>query len=353
MARNDFPLAYSVTAELVPLFKEELQHCKVKPGETVVLFSDPMTNPHYPAAFMGAAKDLGAYVFELRVPFLTQTTRTIVESEHEDIVPPNGPLEAMKAADMVIDMSTVGWLYTEVHNEVLRSGTRVLMVNNSPEILRRMMPCDELRNRVLAGAKVMEQGRRLRWTTPAGTDLTFDKSGRKAVTQYGVADVPGRWDHWPGGLVGCAPIEGSAEGVVVLDIGDIILRLNRYVSEPIRCEFEQGRIVRIKGGVDAFLFKEYMDAWKDEKAYIPAHVGWGCEHRALWMQLALPGYGGHMDAESFYGDVTLGLGSNFLDLMGGKNRTHAHMDVCTRNGSFWVDDLQILKDGRIVAEGLA
>ncbi|MBW1962941.1 MAG: hypothetical protein JRJ04_15975 [Deltaproteobacteria bacterium] len=352
MAGNEFPVGFGLTAELVPLFKEELVHCKVQPGETVVLFSDSITNPHYPAAFLGAAKDLGAYVFELRVPFFTEKTRKIVRAASDNIIPPKGPLEAMKAADIVIDMSTVGWLYTNVHNEVLKSGTRTLMVSQPPEVLRRLKPDEAVKRRTLAAAEVLQRGKKLRLTSPAGTDLTFDKTGRKAMAQYGVSDIAGRWDHWPSGQVACAPIEGSAEGLLVIDVGDVILRINRYVSKPIRCEFNNGKISKIEGAVEAFLLREYMAAWEDDKAYIPAHVGWGTEHRAVWTELALPGRGGTMDAESYYGDILLGMGANYFIGLGGENVTQAHIDFCLRNCNFWVDDLQVIKEGNIVVNEL-
>ena len=353
MARNDFPLAYELTAELVPLFMQELKECNLQPGETVALMCDSRTNPHYPAAFLGAAQALGAYVFEVRVPFFTASTRRLVRAASDDVIPPRGPLEAMKAADLVIDMSTVGWLYTNVHNEILASGTRTLMVNNPPEILRRLLPSAEVRRRTLAGAAFLQKASKLRLTSSAGTDLTLRKEGRKGIFQYGASDIPGRWDHWPSGQVACAPIEGSAEGILVLDVGDYVLRIERYVSEPIRCEFRDGKMTNLKGGgIEGYLIREYMNTWNDEKAFIPAHVGWGCEDRAIWIESALPGPGGGMDAESFYGDILFGMGANYFTGLGGANVTPAHIDFCMRNCSFWVDDIQVLDEGKIVVDEL-
>jgi 2,5-dihydroxypyridine 5,6-dioxygenase len=347
-----FPLDYAVSTELVELFKEELEACAIKAGDSILLFTDPRTNPHYPAAFFGAAKLLGAYVMEMKVPFFVPGV--VLSRQYSDaVLPPRGPLEAMKAVDLVIDMSTVGWLYTNVHNEVLRSGTRTLMVKQPEDILRRLRPDPAVKKRTLAGAKVMEAGHKLRITTAAGTDLTFDKTGRKAAAQYGASDVPGRWDHWPSGQVATAPIETSAEGRLVLNTGDIILRVERFVNEPITCEFRGGRIVSIEGGgAEGFLLREYMQQWKDDRAYIAAHVGWGTEHRAVWYEVGMPGPGGTMDAESFYGNILLGVGANHFIGLGGKNETSAHIDLCLRGCNLWVDDLQVLKEGSIVPADL-
>ena len=338
--------------ELVTLFKQELQHCKLKPEETLCILTDPRSNSDYAAAFFGAAKELGANVFQITIPFFTKEVKKVARGYSEDIIPPGGPLEAMKAADLVIDLSTVDWLYTNVHNEVLRAGTRTLMVGEPEDVLRRLLPHPDVKARCLAGVEVLSKGRKIRITTKAGTDLTFDKTGRKGMAQYGASDVPGRWDHWPSGQVACAPVEGTAEGRLVINVGDIILRLQRYVSEKVVCTFKNGRIVKIEGGIDAFLLEEYMKTWQDEKAYIPSHIGWGAEHRAIWYQLAAKEPGGLMDAESFYGDVLFGMGANHFIGLGGMNVTSAHIDFCLRECNMWVDDLQVLAEGTIVPEGL-
>jgi len=342
----------AIVGELITLFKQELQHCKLKTEETLCILTDPRSNSDYAAAFFGAAKELGSNVFQITVPFFTKKAKHVARAYSEDIIPPGGPLEAMKAADLVIDLSTVDWLYTNVHNEVLRAGTRTLMVGEPEDVLRRLLPHPDVKARCLAGVEVLSKGRKIRITTKAGTDLTFDKTGRKGMAQYGASDVPGRWDHWPSGQVACAPVEGTAEGRLVINVGDIILRLQRYVSEKVVCTFENGRIVKIEGGIDAFLLEEYMKTWQDEKAYIPSHIGWGAEHRAIWYQLAAKEPGGLMDAESFYGDVLFGMGANHFIGLGGMNVTSAHIDFCLRECNMWVDDLQVLAEGTIVPEEL-
>lgn len=350
---NRFPLSYTVAAELIPLFKSELVACDIKAGDTVALFTDPRTNPHYPAAFFGAAKELGAHVFQIVVPYMTRGTATVARAYSDDVIPSLAVLEAMKPCTLVVDMSTVGWLQTNVHNEVLKAGARTLMVKEPEEVLRRMTADPDVIRRAEAGARAIEAAKRIRVTSRAGTDLRLDKTGRPGKGRRGFSSVPGRWGHWPSGQITCAPIEGTAEGVVVVDTGDIILRLERYVEEPIRCTFDKGRIVSIEGGLDAMLLREYLGAWKDEKAYIPAHIGWGIEHRCIWYTMALRHVrGGVMDAESFYGNVLLGLGANFMGDLGGTTRTPAHIDFCMRNCDFYLDDRLIVSGGEIVAKEL-
>ena len=61
------------------------------------------------------------------------------------------------------------------------------------------------------------------------------------MTQWGYADEPGHFDHWGGGHIHTFPNEGSANGTVVIQPGDIvILPYCRYVVDPVRLEIRDG-----------------------------------------------------------------------------------------------------------------
>jgi 2,5-dihydroxypyridine 5,6-dioxygenase len=337
------PLATQLSAELTPMFVRELELCNLKEGETLLIFSDSMFNPHYAAAFRGAAMMLGAEVVHMEVPHSTDSlaSRTIVD--------------AWKAADMVIPLtSRIRWLYSDAHNEALDSGTRTLMVQEPVDILRRLFPDEAVRRRTEAGAQLLTRAESMRIASEAGTDLSLDKTGRPGIGQHGIADVPGRWDHWPSGLVACAPVEGSVEGIFVLDRGDIILNLGRHVESPVRFTLKEGRVVEIEGGTDARLLKDLFAQANDDKAYVVSHIGWGTEHRAQWHLIATRFFegGGGMDAESFYGNMQIAFGSNFGRFLGGENKVSFHLDLPTRNHSIWVDDELIVDRGVIVPEEL-
>jgi len=341
---------------MTPVFRQELVECAVQPGEAICLFTDARTNPYYPAAFFAAAKELQADCFQLKVPYMVQSTMHNPRAHAEDAVSDRGPLQAMLAADLIIDLASFGWLYTHVHNKVLQAGKRTLMVKQPDEVLRRLMPHPDIRRRTKAGAEVLTKGKRLRITHKNGTDLRFNIDGRRGKFQYGASDIPGRWDHWPSGQCAVAPVEDGTEGVMVLNPGDIVLRIEQYFMHPIQLTFKGGKLVEIGGEHGhAVMLRDQFAQWKTEKAYIPAHIGWGCDHRCNWMYLAYTADhhpAGVMDAESMYGNILFGLGSNHFIGYGGKNDTPAHIDLCIRGYNLWVDDLQVLKDGDIMPESL-
>ena len=54
------------SVDLVAMFEHELHLCRVKCGETVLVFTDPrFPHPEYPPAAFAAARSLGANVYLL------------------------------------------------------------------------------------------------------------------------------------------------------------------------------------------------------------------------------------------------------------------------------------------------
>lgn len=325
-------------------FREVLTLCKVRPSETVLIFTDPGF-PHcmYLPASLVAARSLGAKAYVM----FTQSDQGL----EDELV-----RAAWTHADMIVGMfslpSGYSWLYTDFNNDVLAAGARVLTIHEPPDRLKRMFPTEQVRRRGLAGAKLMQQAREVHIVSKVGSDLTLRKDGRKGSYQCGIADSPGRWDHWPSGMVSCAPLEDSAEGTVVIRPGDILLGSLRHATSEVRLSFEAGRVTRIEGGPDARQTDEYFERAGDEDSYRPAHVGWGTDHRADWRHVG-------MDSESYYGNVTLALGRNIFDSpaphcgMGGTNRSKTHFDICLRDTSLYLDGELVIDEGKFVLQALA
>ena len=328
------------SADLVGLFVEELRLCKVQLGEAVLIFTDPaFPHPAYPSAAFSAAKVLGADPYILTAsaedPFTSQLCRL-----------------AWRSAGLVLGMSTVprgigSWMYTATSDEALAAGARVLMVQEPVHALRRMLPDPAVVARTRAGAERMERASEMRVTSLAGSDFTLRKDGRPAHAQWGVADVPGRWDHWPSGLVACAPLEDSAEGRYVIAPGDVLLGQWRVATSETVLTLRAGRIANIEGGPDARLLEEHLASFADDGAYRLSHAGWGTDHRADWRHLG-------MDSESLLGTVMVSLGRNVFDApapfcgLGGANTSESHYDICCRHSSVWLDGEFVVDDGRLL-----
>lgn len=340
-----FPITGGVGGDLVGMVLSELRLCKVTREESVVLFTDTRTNPNYVAAFLAAGKETAGSVFEIKVPFCP-----VSDARSVDLAP---VIEILKKADLVVDLSTgsVLYHYGKGLGEILNTGTRVLQVKGAEDQLWRCFPIEDVRKRTVKGAGWLEKAEEIQVMSKAGTDLTMRKAGRPALTQYGVSDIPGRWDSWPSGFLYCAPEEESANGFLVLDRGDLLIMLGRYAHEPVRLSIKDGRIVEIEGGVDAVLLQERLEFWKDPEAFVISHIGWGTDTRAYWTEVAQRGTEeGARDARSKYGNVQIAFGANYQ--LGGKNKTLAHEDLVLRRATFKLDGRLVIEDGHIIPDEL-
>lgn len=345
---------HTAAVELVDLFVAELQRCNLTAGESLLVYGDSLTPAHRMAACLTAAEQLGAQGVQMVVP----TTAPEVQpwGPRSEDIQRGLVMQAWKSADLVVDMVTAsGQGFSQVMEEATGAGTRVLRVIEPADVLARLMPTPALKARTVAGGKIMTNGRELHITSEAGTDLKLYKNGRPGMVQYGLADIPGRWDHWPSGAVACAPLEDRGEGIFIANTGDVILPLGIYASQPVALHIQDGRIMEIAGSSkDAFLLRDWFASWDDPNAYVISHIGWGTLRGTLWhrMQLKWSEPGGLVDAEFQWGNVTIAFGSNMGHGFGGQNDSRAHIDICCLNCNFYVDGQTIVENGQIIPAAL-
>lgn len=343
-----FPSGPNAPADLVSLFRQGLRASTLADGETVVVFADTLTNPNYPAAFLAAAKDLGAEAVQVIQPAIpSDAGQGGTRARPSRLIK-----QVMAGAGLVIDVSTAGMLYSSDQAEILSTGTRILRVREPDDCLLRLFPNPAVRERSLRGGERLAAARHLRVVSPDGTDLRMEKADRRVHLQYGMADGPGRWDHWPTGMVATTAIEDTVEGKLVVGPASILFPLERYVVEPIVIRFERGLAVAIEGGADAIMMRDFL-ARGDEANRRLAHIGWGTDHRARWDILGSRGAdgGGGAEARSIYGGVLLALGEN-RDL-GGKNGAAIHMDIALRQARLELDGEPVVDSGRILDRSIA
>lgn len=326
------PLSYAATGQLVPMLRKHLELCKVHEGEHVLIHTDPGSYPHYAAAYMAAAMELGADVFQI---------------VHPSGAPEKAVVDAWVRADIVLDISSGPHAYGHIMRTAMDSGTRLMRLGVEENVMRRLFPTPDLKERVMKGQDIMTKSTKMRITSPTGTDLTFYKEGREAIGIYSVSDRPGRWDIFPSGMVCCAPEEWKGEGVLVLAPGDRMLVLNQYVHDAIYMDVKNGGIVpdSIRGGMQAGLLKRWFAQFNAEESYHIAHIGWGNEKRANWLN---PG----QENECFYANMQIAFGSNVGIFPGATTLTKSHIDFPCLNNSYWCDDTQIMADGEFLLDEL-
>lgn len=331
-------------AEIVSFFKKELELCKLKPSETMVVLTTGEIRADYAKAFLMAASQIGANAFELKLPpVINGSTGSFGITPLTDN---RVAVECLKKADLVIDLVLL--LFSKEQLELQDAGVRLLLVVEPFDVIKRMFPKESDKERVLYATNLLRNAKELRVTNKAGTDVRYQLGQYPILTEYGFADEPGRWDHLPSCFSAATSNDGGVEGIVVMDKGDIFFPFNRYLQDPIELTIIDGYVTKIEGGFDAMLMKEYIESFNDPRAYAISHIGWGLNERAQWHSLAFDDQVFGMDGRAFYGNVLFSLGPN--SELGGDNDTPCHLDLPMKNCTLYLDDKLIVKDGDIVID---
>lgn len=134
------------------------------------------------------------------------------------------------------------------------------MIIDGPDDLERLMSPPGLKAAVLEAERRLAGTKVMRIVRDAGTDLTVRCGEYPVMSPYGFAELPGRFAHWGAGMVHTFPNEGSADGLVVIQPGDIVVLLYcRYVQDEIRLSISGGFICKIEGGLDAKLMNDWLE----------------------------------------------------------------------------------------------
>ncbi|MFT4432567.1 2,5-dihydroxypyridine 5,6-dioxygenase [Caballeronia sp. 15715] len=335
--------------QLVEAWKEVLTLSRLERGHTVTILTSSSTHPQTLACALIATQSMGAIVNRLDLPPVNGEKAFSRDSlAYLGTTPLTGnraAIAALKESDLVLDLMTL--LFSPEQHDILKSGTKILLAVEPPEVLVRLMPTLADRERVLAAANKIGAAREMHVSSPAGTALLCPMGEFPAIAEYGFVDEPGRWDHWPSGFALTFPNDGAASGTIVIDRGDILLPQKRYVSEPIVLTVEKGYATKIEGGVDAALLRDYMETFNDPEGYAISHIGWGLQPRARWSTLGLYDREATigMDARAFEGNFLFSLGPN--NEGGGSRTTTCHIDIPLRNCTVRLDEEVVVVDGRV------
>lgn len=338
-------------AQLTQMFEHVLKLSRVDDTQSVAVLKSHYSDPRTVNAAMEAAQRLGAKVYAVELPAFNHPTamgRDMTAYCGDTALTGNlAAQRALEAADLIVD--TMMLLHSPEQEQILKTGTRILLAVEPAEVLARMLPNADDKRRVLAAETLLKQARSMHVRSRAGSDFHAPLGQYPAVTEYGYADEPGRWDHWPSGFLFTWPNEDSAEGTLALDVGDIILPFKNYCRERITLEIEKGFITGIHGGFEAEYLRDYLKYFNDPEVYGISHIGWGLQPRAQWTAMGLHDRndGMCMDARAFYGNFLFSTGPNTE--VGGKRKTPCHLDIPLRNCDIYLDDQAVVMAGDVVA----
>src|ERR1700712_2352025 len=340
-------LADRIEAERIDAFCEIFERCAVKPGDTAAILSETQSRTLNVHLAELALLRMGARPFHIVVPTPRNREAVPIRSTGASVaIQRLGPVvAALQQAGFVVDCTIEGLMHAAETPEILKAGARILVISNEhPEALERMVPDSGLEKRVRAAAKMLRGTKRMRVTSAAGTDLDVDMIGASTVGVWGWTDRPGTLAHWPGGIVVSFPKSKTINGTVGMDAGDINLTFKRYLTSPVRMLFRDDYLTELTGeGADAEMMKRYLAAWGDREAYAVSHVGWGMNPNARYEALAM------YDQRDTNGTEIRAVAGNFLFSTGANEfagrYTAGHFDLPVMNTTITVDNTVVVRDG--------
>jgi 2,5-dihydroxypyridine 5,6-dioxygenase len=336
-----------IEGKWIDAFCELFERCAVRAGDTAAILSETQSRALNVHLAELALLRLGARPFHVVVP--TPRNRHPVPVRSTGASEALGKLApvvgALGAAGFVVDCTIEGLMHAPETPAILKAGARIQVISNEhPEALERMMPDSALEKIVRAAAKMLRAAKRMRVTSPAGTDLNVDMAGASTVGVWGWTEKPGTLAHWPGGLVVSFPKSGTVNGTLVLDRGDINLTFKRYLEAPVRLALQADYVTRIEGkGADAEMMRAYLAAWGEREAYAVSHVGFGLNRKARSEALAM------YDRRDTNGTELRAVAGNFLFSTGANEfagrYTAGHFDIPVMGTTIVVDDVEVVRAG--------
>ncbi len=255
--------------------------------------------------------------------------------------PPKEIAELMQKFDVVFCPTTKSLTHTNARRAASANGVRVATFPGITEnVMIRGMNADykKIAKLSIKLVNILEQGKKIRVTAPAGTDISFSIEGRKAIASKGLFHKKGESGNLPTGETFLAPVEGTANGVFVVD--GSMAGLGLIKNANIKIEVENGYATKITGGVLAKKLTQQLDAVGKDARNI-AEFGIGTNDSAKLSGVLL-------EDEKVMGTIHIALGNNVS--MGGSVNVPLHLDGVIKKPTVYMDDKLLMKDGKLLVK---
>jgi len=148
-------------------------------------------------------------------------------------------------ADVVVALSNNSTSHTRFRALANAAGCRFASLPHfDPEMFFGSMQVDwnALKSRTDRLVEVLQGVVEFRLSTPNGTCMTFGCTGRNAAGDDGMLTEPGSFGNLPAGEVYLAPVEGTSNGLLVIEYAP-----SRKLDSPVRLIVRDGSVVDVEG----------------------------------------------------------------------------------------------------------
>lgn len=301
-----------------------VQDCMgVGAGEQVVVLTDPAKRA-IAEKLVDRCRRLGAEAILVEM----------VERERHGSEPPDAVAETIAASDVVIAPTSKSISHTAARKRASEAGVRIAtMPDITEEMLVRTMSADytAIRRRSQALADLLTSGDHVRVTSGAGTDVTFEITGRAGISDDGDLTARGAFGNLPAGEGFVAPLEGRTRGRIVFDGSVWPLGL---LEEPLSATIEDGYATSFEGArADEF---DATLAPVGREGYAVAELGIGTNDAARLT-------GNVLEDEKIMGTIHVAFGDNHS--FGGVIRVSSHQDGIVRDATVEINGKRVLEGG--------
>ena len=337
-------------ASWLDAFVQVFERCQIASTESVVVLAEQGSKAVLTELAELALSQLGCSYYRLVLPTPAAVSGPLIRSSGASVAltARPGAVQALCAADVVIDITVEGLMHAPETAEILQSGARVMNISNEhPEVLSRLLPDDTLKERVKQSVSQIRTAKKMTVTSEAGTDLSVNLNNARTVGVWGWTDRPGTLAHWPGGLVVSFPDANTVNGRLVLAPGDLNLTFKRYIESAVVLNIKDDYVTDLEGtGADTTLMRTYLAGFGDREAYATSHVGWGLNPAERYEAMTM------YDRTDTNGTELRAVAGNFLYSTGAnefaKRFTRGHFDLPVMGCTIALDDKVVVDEGKPV-----
>lgn len=264
-------------------------------------------------------------------------TMLMTERASHAAEPPASVAAAMVAADVVLCPTIQSLSHTAARRIATEAGVRIATLPGvTEEMLARVMSADVegLRRKGAAIAELLTKGSEARITCANGSDLRLGLGEREAIPDAGDLTAPGAFGNLPCGEGFIAPLEGSAEGRLVVD--GTIATIGRLAG-PVALTVSHGHLVEAPGEAGARLL-ELLRAHGAGGTNV-AELGIGTNEKA---ELT----GNVLEDEKLLGTCHVAFGASAA--IGGTVQVPVHLDCVVLRPTVTVDGAELVRDGELL-----
>jgi leucyl aminopeptidase (aminopeptidase T) len=302
-----------------------LRDClKVEPGEQVLIVCNPVTEELADLMRIEAQGD-GA-----------EATMAVISERDSHAAEPSEPVAAaMLVSDVIVAPTIQSISHTAARRAATEAGVRVASLPGvTEEMLARLMDVDMRALRRLGRAVCAAlTGREARIACANGSDLRLGLEGRTPIVDAGVLGKPGAFGNLPCGEGFVAPVEGTAEGTLVVD--GSIAGIGK-VEEPVTLTVRDGHLTDASGDEGALLM-ELLGAHGPDGTNV-AELGIGTNAEATLT-------GNVLEDEKILGSAHVAFGASAA--IGGTVQVPVHLDCVVLEPTVEVDGRTIAQAGEL------